>query len=94
MTIKLTKPQAKHFNEIHKRGTITEEDRKIFPGIHFCQDWDFLLIWDGLPDEMMRCVCKRWENIPKPEELAEYWLSDFDLYKSCEKWLEDRSIIR
>lgn len=53
----MTKKQAKRFREIDNGSLINEQDRKLFPGIHFCPEWDYLLIWDGLTNEMACCIC-------------------------------------
>ncbi len=58
----MTPEQSKLFNEIDQRGYITEDDLVILPGLHFCHEWDGLLIWDGLPAEMDCCICPLIDN--------------------------------
>ncbi len=35
---------------------ITQEDRDLCPGLHFCYDYDYLLIDDSDP-EYLNCTC-------------------------------------
>lgn len=43
--------------QIDQRGRIFKHERKTFPGLHFCPDWDFLAICDASP-ESKSCTCQ------------------------------------
>lgn len=44
-------------NEIERTGVIPPECSFLNPSLHFCPDWDMMLIDDGDP-EIEHCKCK------------------------------------
>lgn len=43
---------------IDMTGEITEQDKAFLPGLHFCDDWDQLPIYDDSP-EKESCTCDK-----------------------------------
>ena len=41
----MTEEEVQRLIAIENAGTITEEDKKILSGVHFCPEWDFLPIF-------------------------------------------------
>jgi hypothetical protein len=50
---------------IDKDGVITEEDRELLPGIHFCLDWDGLAIFEKCIEYPL-CNCPHKEKPLEP----------------------------
>lgn len=46
---------------VDRKGTFTDEDKALLPGLHFCPEWDFQAICDSSP-EIEGCTC----GVPLP----------------------------
>ena len=55
----MTQDQKKRIFQIEKTEMITEEDRQEFPGLHWCPDWDFLLVSKICMAEWECCLCDK-----------------------------------
>jgi hypothetical protein len=44
------------YNRINNTDLITDDDMKNYPRIHFCPEWDYLLIDASFP-EFECCIC-------------------------------------
>ena len=58
--------QFARLQAIEKAGAITEDDKRALPGVHFCDDWDGLPIFDGSPEkECCGCDLRRRKRANK-----------------------------
>lgn len=53
-------------NEIDQTGDITSDDKKRFPGIHLCPDWDFMAVTDNSA-EKSGCTCAPTKKLTKAQ---------------------------
>lgn len=62
----LTEAQIKRLAEIDKAGSFTDDDDAVFPGLHFCEAWDYLPVCDDSPEKVAcRCAPKpRAQSLP------------------------------
>lgn len=54
---KMNKEQINlRLDEIHRTGVITEKDKELLPGVHFCWCWDGLPVAEGCIEATV-CTC-------------------------------------
>lgn len=54
---RLTNKQRYQLHMVDLAGEISDEDRVVLPGIHFCPDWDQMAVCDDSPEKDC-CTCK------------------------------------
>lgn len=59
--VEIRYPTAAQAAWMERSGVIMEEYRNA-PGLHFCYEWDEMLIWPGLP-EFNACQCGYGDEI-------------------------------
>lgn len=63
---KLSTDNPELFWQINNSGVIPEELIEKYPTLHFCIEWDFLLIEEGM-EEFECCLCLKHEGLTKNE---------------------------
>ena len=61
----LIKDDRKLYRAVDKLGVISDELKKLYPTLHFCYEWDLMLVDDGMP-EFECCSC-----LKKPQATGE-----------------------
>lgn len=67
--MKLSKEQITVLNRLDRDpdASITDADRAICPGLHWCHDWDYLAVCDDSP-EKESCLCDGLDKEPNAVE--------------------------
>lgn len=60
----MNKKQNMLLRELHLNPRkITEKDRELLPGLHYCEEWDGMVVWDGdIEAEMCHQSCGHPSN--------------------------------